>query len=346
MLGFHGHTVPGEMRDVVSEFDLGGVVYFARNIHEPAQVRELSREVAALAREWPLWIGVDQEGGRVARLKAPFTIWPPAVTLGRSGNDALAERFARALAAELSAVGINFDFAPVLDINTNTANPVIGDRALGERGDDVARLGTAIIRTLQREGIAACGKHFPGHGDTTVDSHHALPVVEHERRRLEAIEWVPFKRAIADGVAAIMTAHVLVPALDEEHPATLSRAVVQSTLKDALGFAGVVVSDDLGMKAVSERADQATLAVEAIEAGCDVALLCNSTVDEQVAAIEALIRAGESGRLSQKRLDDAFSRQRAMKERYLAPSRKPRVSLDVIGSVEHQAVAMEMASWV
>ncbi len=298
-----------------------------------------------MARDWPLWISVDQEGGRVARLKAPFTLWPPAVTLGRSGTEVLAERFARALAAELKAVGINTDFAPVLDVNTNASNPVIGDRALGERADDVARLGATIIRTLQDAGIAACGKHFPGHGDTSVDSHHGLPVIEHDRRRLEAVEWVPFRRAIVEGVAAIMTAHVLVLALDKERPATTSRAVVQAVLKDTFGFQGVVMSDDLGMKAVSEGTSQAALAVDAIGAGCDVVLLCNSTVDEQVEALEALIRAAESGTLPASRIEDALKRQRRMKERFLLPSKAPRVPLTVIGSIEHQAVAMEMATW-
>src|SRR5262245_3306740 len=141
IVGFHGQSVPSTLSDLVKAFDLGGVVYFARNIVEPRQTVELSREVAALGRDWPLWIGVDQEGGRVARLKAGFTEWPPAITLGRSGDDSLAARFAAALAAELAAVGINIDFAPVLDVLTNPANTVIGDRALGERAEDVARLG-------------------------------------------------------------------------------------------------------------------------------------------------------------------------------------------------------------
>jgi beta-N-acetylhexosaminidase len=197
IVGFAGHSVPTELRQLAAEFDLGGVIYFARNIDEPAQVAELSREVASLRRDWPLWISVDQEGGRVARLKAPFTEWPPAITLGRSGDEVLARRFAEALALELRAVGINLDYAPVLDIHTNPANPIIGDRALGERADDVARLGAVVVRALQDAGVTACGKHFPGHGDTNRDSHLELPIVEHDRRRLDAVELVPFRRAIA-----------------------------------------------------------------------------------------------------------------------------------------------------
>ena len=220
--GFAGYSIPPDLRMLAREFDLGGVVLFARNVEAPEQVAEVSRDVQALASELPLWVSTDQEGGRVARLKRSFTVWPPMMTLGRSGDEGLAERFARALAAELRAVGISLDFAPVLDIHTNSANPVIGDRALSERADEVARLGSVIIRTLQAEGIAACGKHFPGHGDTSVDSHHELPVVDHPPDRIERVELVPFKAAIEANVASVMTAHILIPALDDQQPATLS----------------------------------------------------------------------------------------------------------------------------
>src|SRR5437763_9051170 len=204
--GFAGHDIPSELKSLAREFDLGGVIFFARNVDSPEQVADLSRQSQALAAEIPLWVSVDQEGGRVARLKRPFTEWPPMITLGRAGSsqsDRLAERFARALAAELHAVGISLDYTPVLDVLTNPKNPVIGDRALAERAEDVARIGSVIIRTLQGEGIAACGKHFPGHGDTSIDSHHDLPLIEHPPDRLDAVELVPFQAAIAADVACI-----------------------------------------------------------------------------------------------------------------------------------------------
>jgi beta-N-acetylhexosaminidase len=346
VVGFTGHSVPGGLREIVAEFDLGGVVYFARNAVDPAQVSELSREVAALGRDWPLWIAVDQEGGRVARLKSPFTEWPPAMTLGRSGDVQLAGRFARALAAELSAVGINLNTAPVLDVLTRARNPAIGDRALAERPEDVARLGAVIVAELQRAGVAACGKHFPGHGDTGVDSHLDLPVVEHDRRRLEAVEFVPFKRAIDAGVAAIMTAHLLLPALDEERPASMSPRIVQGLLKDTLGFQGVVFSDDLGMKAVSATRPLPVAAVDAIAAGTDVVLLCNSTPEEQWLALEAVVHAREAGVITQKRADDAFARQRRIKELFFAADRRQAPApIGAVGSVAHQAVARDMAAW-
>jgi beta-N-acetylhexosaminidase len=186
---FPGTTVTPEFRSLAKEFDLGGGILFSRNVEAPEQVAELAADVEALGRSMPAWVSIDQEGGRVARLKEPFTRWPPMAVLGRAKSDALAERFGRALARELKAVGITLDYAPVLDIHTNPKNPVIGDRAFAERAEDVARLGSVVIRALQGEGVAACGKHFPGHGDTSTDSHLELPLVEHPPDRLRAVEF-------------------------------------------------------------------------------------------------------------------------------------------------------------
>jgi beta-N-acetylhexosaminidase len=271
--GFAGQSIPADLRSLAREFDLGGIILFARNIDVPEQVAELAREAQTLAGELPLWVSTDQEGGRVARLKSPFTVWPPMITLGRSGDEQLAERFARALAAELRAVGVSLDYTPVLDILTNKTNPAIGDRALAERAEDVARLGRTIVRTLQAEGVAACGKHFPGHGDTSTDSHHELPIIEHPPDRLEAVEFVPFKAAIEENVASIMMAHILVPALDEHLPATLSPRIVDGILKQSLGYGGLVFTDDLEMKAISAKYGTADATVAAIAAGCDAVLL-------------------------------------------------------------------------
>jgi beta-N-acetylhexosaminidase len=345
--GFAGHDIPPEMRSMAREFDLGGIILFARNVDEPDQVAEVSRQAQTLAEELPLWVSVDQEGGRVARLKSPFTVWPPMQTLGRSGDAQLAARFATALAAELKAVGISLDYTPVLDIQTNPKNPVIGDRALAVRAEDVARLGRTIITTLQAAGVAACGKHFPGHGDTSADSHHELPLVEHPPDRLDAVELVPFKAAIEANVAAIMTAHILIPALDDERPATLSPRIVDQMLKRDLGYTGLVVTDDLEMRAISGKYGAPEAAVAAIAAGCDVVLLCGATQDTQLAALEAIIRAVETGTLPQKRVENALERHRRVKERFLAPAHPRPLSgaalRAALGRDEHQAVAAEMA---
>lgn len=348
-----GKTIPVELRSLAREFDLGGVILFGRNIEAPEQVAELSAECEALGRTLPAWVSVDQEGGRVARLKEPFTKWPPMATLGRAGtqSEALAERFAKALAEELLAVGITLDYAPVLDIHTNPKNPVIGDRALAERADDVARLGRVIIRSLQDAGLAACGKHFPGHGDTSTDSHFELPLVDHPPDRLRAIEFEPFRAAVAEQVAFIMTAHVLVPALDEQKPATLSPAVVQRLLREELQFDGVILSDDLEMKAVSAQYAVPDAAVEAIAAGCDAVLVCQGDVDLQARTLEALVKAVEAGTIPSKRYDDAAMRLKRAKQRFLTkerpgPSARIRALRGVLGREEHQLVAAEMAAYL
>jgi len=349
--GFDGHQIPGELRTIARDFGLGGVILFARNIVEPQQVAEVAFEASRLVPDVPLWVSVDQEGGRVARLKAPFTEWPPMATLGRSGDTGLAERFARALAAELKAVGITLDYAPVLDVHTNPKNPVIGDRALAQTAADVARLGAAIVRTLQGEGIAACGKHFPGHGDTSTDSHVELPLVEHPPERLREVEFAPFRAAIDAGVATIMTAHVHVPSLDDERPATLSKRVVGEILRDELGYDGVILSDDLEMKAIAKQFAVPSAAVMAIEAGCDGMLICSGDHATQVASLEALIHAVEEQRLQTARVEDALKRQQRTKERFLASTvgARPlqgRALRAAIGRDEHQAIAHQMSQFL
>ena len=348
-----GTSVPAELRSLAREFDLGGMILFSRNIEAPEQVAELSADCEALGRTAPAWVSVDQEGGRVARLKEPFTRWPPMATLGRAGqaSEALAERFAKALAQELLAVGITLDYAPVLDIHTNPKNPVIGDRALAERAEDVAKLGRVIIRALQGAGLAACGKHFPGHGDTSTDSHFELPLVEHPPDRLRAIEFEPFRAAVAAQVAFIMTAHVLVPSIDDTRPASLSPDIVQKLLREELKFEGVILSDDLEMKAISAKHDVPQAAVDAIRAGCDGVLVCSGDIDLQGRTLEALVRAVESGRIPATRHDDAFARLKRTKQRFLmgerpGPGARIKTLRGILGREEHQLVAAEMAAFL
>lgn len=350
---FTGSDVPVEFRSLAREFDVGGVTFFGRlgNIESPEQVAGLAFDVRNLGRELPAWVGIDQEGGRVARLRSPFTEWPPMAVLGRSGSADLARKFAAALAAELAAVGISLDYAPVLDIHTNPKNPVIGDRALGEKPDTVAKLGCVIIEELQRAGVAACGKHFPGHGDTAADSHVELPVVEHAPDRLRAVEFAPFKAAIDARVAFIMTAHVLVTSIDDERPATLSPKIVQRLLREELGFNGVIVSDDLDMKAIADSYAAGDAAVAAIAAGCDALLMCGSgkppSIELQAQALEALIHAVEDERLPLKRVEDALERNRRAKERFVRDWRPPSAAQlrSIIGSEQHRAISEQMAEF-
>lgn len=349
--GFAGTSIPVELRSLAREADLGGVILFARNVEAPQQVAELAIAARTLSRTSTAWVSVDQEGGRVARLRAPFTSWPAMRALGNSGDAALATRFARALAHELRAVGVTLDYAPVLDVDTNPDSPVIGDRALSADAEETARLGAAVIDGLQAAGVAACGKHYPGHGDAAADSHVELPVVPHSPERLRAVELEPFRAAAAAGVAAIMTAHVLYPALDEHNPATLSPRIVGGVLRDELDFDGLVMTDDLEMGAIARHSVVEDAAVRAVAAGCDMVLLCGSDTDRQAAAIEALIHAAEDGRLPRARLEQALARQERVKGRFLAGTRdwrppRPAELQAIVGSAEHTAVAREMEAYL
>lgn len=326
LVGFEGHAASPEIKQLIREWGVGGVVLFGRNVDAPEQVAELVRELQEEARradyELPLLVGVDQEGGRVARLRAPWTTWPTFRELGRTGSDDLAREMGRELACELLGCGIGLDFAPVVDVDTNPANPVINDRSLGADPGLVGRLASAFIGGMQDAGVAACAKHFPGHGDTDLDSHLALPLVEADRARLDQVELPPFKAAIEAGVATVMSAHVVFSCFHEELPASLVPAILKDLLREELGFGGVVISDDLEMKAISERWDDGETAVEAARAGCDVLAVCKNT-EMQIEATEALIRATEEGRVSWQENDRALARIRSLKRRFLMPYSDP-----------------------
>jgi beta-N-acetylhexosaminidase len=348
MVGFEGLTASADVKALIREFGVGHVVLFARNVAGPEQVADLVRELQSTARdaghEWPLLVAVDQEGGRVARLKEPWTIWPAARAVGRVGSEETARQMGAALAAELSACGIRYDFAPCVDVDTNPKNPVIGDRSFGDDPDLVGRLGAAMIRGLQDNGVAACAKHFPGHGDTDLDSHLELPAVDHTRARLEDIELRPFRKAIEAGVATVMTSHIVVREIDNTRPATFSPAIISGLLRKALGFAGAVVTDDLAMGAVAKHWTPAQIAVLAAQAGCDLLELCKGH-DAQVETIEALIRAVESGEVPFKEAEAAEGRVRALRERFLAGYRDPdpKEAREAAGRGEHRALAGAIA---
>jgi len=326
LIGFHGHEASLDVKRMIRDFAVGQVILFARNVDSPEQVADLVRELQSAARDaghdLPLLIGVDQEGGRVARLKEPWTLWPPLRVVGEAGSEDYARRMGAALAAELLACGIRCDFAPVVDVDTNPKNPVIGDRSFGGDPEKVGRLGAAMIRGLQESGVIACAKHFPGHGDTEVDSHLDLPAVDHSLSRLEDVELRPFRSAIEAGVAMVMTAHVLVRELDDQLPATLSPKVIAELLRGRMKYGGVVVADDLEMKALAKRWRPAEIAVLAAQAGCDL-LPFSADHGAQVEGIEALIKGLESETIRYADMDDSCTRVRRLKQRFLLPHRDP-----------------------
>jgi beta-N-acetylhexosaminidase len=263
---------------------LGGFILFRRNLGTPAQIAELTGALTSLApADRPLWMSIDQEGGRVARLGPPVLALPPMRVLGEIDDPALTRDAALVLGRQLRLLGFNLDFAPVLDVDTNPDNPVIGDRSFGREVERVIVHGRAFAAGLELAGVAACGKHFPGHGDTHVDSHLALPRLMHARERLDRVELAPFVALLGD-LPNLMTAHVLFDALDAERPATLSPKVIRELLRGELGYRGVIWSDDLEMKAISEPYGVDEAACAAIAAGCDSVLICSNT--EQVLAAQ------------------------------------------------------------
>ena len=326
IVGFPGTTPPQPLLSRYRRGDYAGLIFFARNFSAPgdalataAYLRELTESYqpsAAPLQGLPPILAIDHEGGRVQRLKAPLTVWPPMDRL-RGRPEALAEQVGRAQASELRALGLNVNFAPVLDVMTNPQNPIIGDRAFGHTPSEAATQGLAFLRGLESvTGMRGCGKHFPGHGDTETDSHLTLPVVRRNEATLRAVELLPFVAAARAGIGMLMTAHVVYPAVDAR-PATLSKRWLTDILRDELGFSGVVVSDDLDMNAVTAQhlqiADDSAVVVEALLAGCDAFLFCRDQ-DRLLRAEEALIRAAETRSEVRERIAESAARVRTFRQ--------------------------------
>jgi beta-N-acetylhexosaminidase len=339
--GFHGTSLPDAFARALSDRRRGGAILFKRNMPGgPTQVAALTRAIHAAAGETPI-IGVDQEGGRVARLGPPLLEVPPMRTVASWGDTAIAERIAHAVGRELAGLGFTIDFAPVLDINTCADNPAIGDRAFGDTPEACAAFGVAWIGGLQRAGVLACGKHFPGHGDTAKDSHFDLPVVDRPLGHLDRVELEPFRAAAAAGVGSMMTAHVVYPAVDAALPATLSHAACTG-LRERIGFRGMLISDDLEMRAIAARWSIEDAAVQAIEAGCDALLICSDD-ERQDRAVEALTRRAEQSPPFRVRCEQARARVfEARRRTSVRPLDDDAISA-ILGGHESRTVAGEIA---
>lgn len=309
---------------LVDDLAVGGVIVMGRNAETPERLRATISELQARATGQGLprlFVTVDQEGGEVSRLAPPhFRTIPDARWIGMTGDTCQARATARAIGEELRSVGINWDFAPVLDVDNNPNNPVIGPRSYGADPQLVAAMGAAAVRGFQVDaGIMACGKHFPGHGDTDVDSHHALPRVGHSMDRLNQVELTPFCAAIYAGLAALMTSHIIFDALDPELPATLSPRVLTGLLREKMEFDGIIITDCLEMKGVADGWGEVEAAILAVLAGADIVLCCH-TWKTQIAIRDGLVAAVQSGRIPEARIDSAVARINAAKERWLQPS--------------------------
>lgn len=319
----------------LEDLHVGAVILFRRNVGTPTEIAALTARLHALPSQ-PL-VAIDHEGGRVMRLGPPFTQFPPAAAIGRTGDANLAYRVGRAMALELASVGIDMSFAPVLDVHSNPANPVIGDRAYGSDPAVVSAMGIAMMRGLLDGGVIPCGKHFPGHGDTARDSHLELPVVRRSREQLERTELVPFRAAIAAAIPMLMTAHVQYPALDPDHPATLSRAILTDLLRHALGFTGVIASDDLYMRAIVDHHSIGEAAIATLAAGADALLVCQD-LQHAIEAFTAIEPAVGDGTLSATTIAAAAGRSTQLRE---LPARRSSTTCE-LPNPEHQSLVEEI----
>lgn len=315
--GLEGYCLDQDTRTLLEEYHVGGFILFARNIESAGQALALvnSLKQANSGGKVPLLLSVDEEGGRVSRMPADFARLPANSIVGNALDCTLAENFGRILARRVKALGFNLNYAPVLDVNSNPDNPVIGSRSFSAEPGVVSALGTRAMEGIRAEGVIPVVKHFPGHGDTNVDSHIGLPRVDADLERLLEFELLPFRAAIRAGADAIMTAHILLPKLDPDNPATLSRPLITGLLRDKLHFDGVVITDDLTMGAIKEHYSMGEAAVQAINAGVDIVLVCHGYTN-YIAVLEALRKAVETGALPMARIDQAVHRVLRLKCRY------------------------------
>jgi beta-N-acetylhexosaminidase len=338
MVGIPSPTISPETRSQLMNLRPSGVILFRRNYATPEQLTALCQELYALTPGQPLLIALDHEGGRVHRLAPPFTHFPAAAVVGQTGRVELAEQVGRAMGAELSSIGIDIDFAPVFDTLTNPANTVIGDRAFAADPQTVGRFGCAQARGLRAGGVIPCGKHFPGHGATHVDSHDDLPRDERTLDELQQIDLAPFRMAIAEEIEMIMTAHILYPKLDPDAPASRSRRIIDGLLRQQLNYQGVVATDDLEMGAIVRHVAVEQVAVQALHAGVDLLLICH-TLDLALTAREACWQALCDGTLSEQRIEESIVRLAALRQKH---TQQRRAGQEVIGAAAHQALCEEI----
>ncbi|OCA85881.1 beta-N-acetylhexosaminidase [Bacillus sp. FJAT-27225] len=322
VVGFKGTTASEEIKELIREHHVGGIILFGRNIGTPQEIlnltNELQREARAAGHEQPLLICIDQENGVVRRLGEGATIFPGAMLLGATGNPENAYRVGLATGKELKALGINWNLAPVLDVNNNPENPVIGVRSYGESADKVSLFGQHAMKGMQDAGVITTLKHFPGHGDTNVDSHLDLPVISHSIDRLQEVELKPFTENIKQGADTIMSAHVYFPAIEDTPgvPATLSKKVITGLLREQLGFDGVVTTDCMEMNAIANTIGTAAGGVAAIKAGVDL-IMVSHLHNLQKDTIEAIVRAVEAGEIDKETIDAAAGRIERLKDTYI-----------------------------
>lgn len=340
IVGLPGTELSDSSKEFLEDYQPGGIIYFAQNYETPALVAEMSESIQNTRdrqRNLPLFVSVDHEGGKVQRFRKPFTHFPEPVEIGDIGSPKLAFLVAEVMAKELRAVGVNLDYHPLCDIHTRPSNPVIGRRAFGMDDELVSRMASAMVRGFMSNGVISCVKHFPGHGDTTVDSHFDLPKVDVPWDKLMERELKPFVRAIKSRVDMIMTAHILNTALDPVYPATLSFSTITNGLRKELRYGRLVITDDMQMDAVAKHFGEDDMIALAINAGCDILLYRHE--DKSRKAMDTAFRFLAEGRITAEQVEAAYARIKEVKERMLLPYHRPKMEdLGLIGCEAHQEI--------
>lgn len=318
MIGIDGTTLDDTAASLIKKRHVGGVIFYKDNLGGlTASVQLVNAIKAANAgNDAPLLLGVDEEGGKVSRLpEDSFEALPNNAAVGKSGDAALAKEMGGLLAAQLRTVGLNIDFAPVLDVNSNPDNPIIGTRSFGDKADLVAKMGVAEMKGLQEGGVIPAVKHFPGHGDTSVDSHLTLPVVNKTLMELQQLEWIPFQAAVQEGADMVMVAHILFPKLDKDAPASFSKIIIGDQLRGTLGFDGVVITDEMTMGAISNHFGIINAALRSVEAGSDILMIAHG-YDNMKSVYDQLLKAVKDGKIKESRIDESVRRILTLKLKY------------------------------
>jgi beta-N-acetylhexosaminidase len=347
-IGLEGTELKSHEADFMIENNIGGVTLFGRNVKTPEQIHRLCTDLynlkSKMPSKMPPFIAIDMEGGRVHRLKAPFTQWPSIAKVGALDSTSVAFKFANFMGTELRAMGINIDFSPCVDVLTNPDNVLIGDRSFGSDPEFVAKMASAIVRGYIKAGIIPCAKHFPGHGNTIIDSHEDLPVEEVDLATLQERELVPFKKAFRARMDLVMTAHILYNKIDAKYPATLSPTIIQKILKQDLKYRGLVVTDDLGMKALTKSYAREEIPVLALQAGCDILLHCNE-FDAPAIALAAMKKALEDKRIQSAQLEESYAKIMTLKKEFVVNCEPlpMKEASQIIGHPDHLRLAKAIA---
>ncbi|GGF68837.1 glycoside hydrolase family 3 [Paenibacillus albidus] len=317
LVGIDGTQPDPETQRMIAEDKVGGIILYADNIKGLDGMVSLVNALkqSNKSNPVPLFMSVDQEGGKVSRMPAEYASIPANGKVGRTNDPQSARMMGSLLARQVLAAGFNMNFAPVLDINSNPDNPVIGDRSFGSNAPLVTKLGIAEMKGIESEGVVPVVKHFPGHGDTSVDSHLELPVVNKTAAELSKLEWLPFQAAIKENAAAVMVAHILFPQLDKDKPASLSPIIIGEQLRGVMGYQGVVITDDLTMGAILKNYDLAEAAVDTVQAGSDILLIAHEYSNERKVR-EALLLSVRNGTIAESRIDESVNRILSLKARY------------------------------